>query len=192
MAAPVQSLPDAPPRALPAALPLALRGAPLGHFPAPPGYNPPRFFGPFLPGMENESSGRRFISPSGEEPIITRGFNAPDPNWLPGHRGVDMAFVLDQPVLAAGSGTVIYAGMLVDRMVISIEHPNGIRTSYEPVEPRVKRGQRVTAGEVIGWAQAGHSDKVPEGFVAVHWGARRGSVYLDPLSLLRRREIRLY
>ena len=45
---------------------------------------------------------------------------------------------------------MVFAGRLVDRPVVSIAHPGGLRTSYEPVEAVVRAGQRVTAGTVLG------------------------------------------
>ncbi len=133
-----------------------------------------------------------FRSPTGSEPVITRPFDPPKHNWLPGHRGVDMELPAGSPVLAAGTGTVVYAGMLADRPVISIEHANGLRTTYEPVEPQVRRGDTVSAGTVIGTLLAGHEDGGRFPGDVLHWGARRGKTYIDPLSLLYRREIRLY
>ncbi|MDE1641884.1 M23 family metallopeptidase [Actinotignum sanguinis] len=133
-----------------------------------------------------------FRSPTGSEPVVTRPFDPPKHNWLPGHRGVDVELPAGSPVLAAGTGTVVYAGMLADRPVISIEHANGLRTTYEPVEPQVQRGETVSAGTVIGTLLAGHEDGGRFPGDVLHWGARRGKTYIDPLSLLYRREIRLY
>lgn len=133
-----------------------------------------------------------FHSPTGSAPVVTRPFDPPKQNWLPGHRGVDVELPAGSPVLAAGSGTVVYAGMLADRPVISIEHANGLRTTYEPVEPSVHRGDTVSAGTVIGTLLAGHEDGGRFPGDVLHWGARRGKTYIDPLSLLYRREIRLY
>ena len=43
-------------------------------------------------------------------PAVVRGFDAPSPNWNPGHRGVDLAGAPGQPVYAAGDATVVFAG----------------------------------------------------------------------------------
>src|SRR5271168_5468665 len=66
-------------------------------------------------------------------PTVVRGFDAPSPNWHPGHRGVDLAGTAGQPVYAAGSATVVFAGLLAGRPVVSLAHPGGLHTSYEPV-----------------------------------------------------------
>jgi murein DD-endopeptidase MepM/ murein hydrolase activator NlpD len=46
----------------------------------------------------------------------------------------------------------------------------------------------VRAGDVIGYIDAGHTG-CPSG--CLHWGVRRGDLYLDPLSLLRQSRPRL-
>ena len=56
-------------------------------------------------------------------PVVTRIFDAPSPNWQRGHRGVDLAGVAGQPVYAAGPGTVVFAGSLAGRPVVSVAHP---------------------------------------------------------------------
>src|SRR3954452_8447717 len=74
-------------------------------------------------------------------PAVLRIFDAPSPNWNRGHRGVDLAGTPGQAVYAAAEGTVVFAGRLVDRPLVSIAHPGGLRTSYEPVEAVVRAGQ---------------------------------------------------
>src|SRR6478735_371944 len=83
-------------------------------------------------------------------PAVLRKFDAPSPNWNRGHRGVDLAGVPGQPVYAAGAGTVVFAGDLAGRTLVSIAHPGGLRTTYEPLRPTVRVGQHVTAGAVVG------------------------------------------
>src|SRR5659263_722451 len=86
--------------------------------------------------------------------------------------------------LAAGAAydwptVVAFAGWVVDRHVVSIDHADGIRTTYEPVLPAVATGQWVSRGEVIGTLEPGHCDGG-----CLHVGARRGAdTYIDPLTL---------
>ena len=76
---------------------------------------------------------------------------------------------------------------------MSLAHPGGLHTSYEPVRAVVRPGQSVTAGTAIGELLAGH----PGCPVAacLHWGAMWGPAshadYLDPLGLLATTLIRL-
>ncbi|SPM27499.1 Murein DD-endopeptidase MepM and murein hydrolase activator NlpD, contain LysM domain, partial [Mycobacterium terramassiliense] len=126
-------------------------------------------------------------------PPVARGFDAPSPDWHPGHRGVDLPGSPGQPVYAAGAATVVFAGLLAGRPVVSLAHPGGLRTSYEPVRAAVRAGQAVTAGSVIGSLQAGHAGC--RAAACLHWGAMwgpaSGARYVDPLGLLRATPIRL-
>lgn len=122
-----------------------------------------------------------YSSPVDSTPRVLREFSIGEHNWLPGHRGVDVAASVDLGVLAAGSGRVIFAGVLNDRSLVSIEHPDGIRTTYEPVSPVVSVGDQVEGGQVIGTLDGGHC--LFES--CLHWGAKRGSDdYINPMSLL--------
>jgi murein DD-endopeptidase MepM/ murein hydrolase activator NlpD len=74
--------------------------------------------------------------------------------------------------------------------VVSIEHADGLRTTYEPVRATVAAGVRVGRGDVIGVLEAGHAGCPTE--ACLHWGVRRGEAdYLDPLVLLRTARVRL-
>jgi murein DD-endopeptidase MepM/ murein hydrolase activator NlpD len=95
---------------------------------------------------------------------------------------VDLATVPGEPVRAAGSGIVTFAGFVAGRGVVVVQHPDGLRTEYEPVAPAVRAGGSVAAGERIGMVSGQHDSCRPDG--CLHWGARRGSTYIDPLSLL--------
>src|SRR6478735_12488302 len=105
-------------------------------------------------------------------PAVLRTFDAPSRNWNRGHRGVDLAGAPGQPVYAAAQGTVVFAGELAGRSLVSIAHPGGLRTSCEPVMPSVRAGQRVVAGAVLGELQAGHADCAAA--ACLHWGAMWG------------------
>jgi murein DD-endopeptidase MepM/ murein hydrolase activator NlpD len=126
-------------------------------------------------------------------PAVLRMFDAPSPNWNRGHRGVDLAGVPRQPVYAASAGTVVFAGELAGRTLVSIAHPGGLRTTYEPVRPSVRVGQRVDAGAVIGELEAGHDGCAAA--ACLHWGAMWGAAsradYVDPLGLLVSTPVRL-
>ncbi|QNI06351.1 M23 family metallopeptidase [Mycobacterium kubicae] len=126
-------------------------------------------------------------------PTVVRAFDAPSPDWHPGHRGVDLAGTPGQPVFAAGAATVIFAGSLAGRPVVSLAHPGGLHTSYEPVRAAVRAGQVVTAQTVLGELVAGHPGCPAP--ACLHWGAMWGPAsradYVDPLGLLASTAIRL-
>ncbi|WP_366181381.1 M23 family metallopeptidase [Actinomyces timonensis] len=131
----------------------------------------------------------RYAWPTGGPVAVVEGFDPPAVAWGQGHRGVDLAVAAGSPVRAAGAGTVAFAGMVAGRPVVSIDHADGIRTTYEPVAPTVAAGDAVGAGQVIGTLLPGHRS---DGVDALHWGARTGrKTYINPLRLLRPPVIRL-
>lgn len=122
-------------------------------------------------------------------PRITRGFQPPETTYGRGHRGVDLAGSPGEQVLAAGAGTVTFAGLVAGRGVVTVSHSAGLRTTYEPVTASVGRGQTVGVGAPIGHLVVGHLG-CPV-VACLHWGLLRGTTYLDPLSLLRAGRVRL-
>lgn len=130
----------------------------------------------------------RWTAPLAGPLDITRPFERPPGTYAAGHRGVDLGGAAGSVVLAAGDGVVVFAGMVAGRPVVSIDH-DGLRTTYEPVDPAVAAGQPVVRGSPIGTLVAGHAG-CPR-VACLHWGLRRGSTYRDPLLLLRRVRVRL-
>lgn len=122
-------------------------------------------------------------------PTVVRRFDPPPEPWLAGHRGVDLAAGSGAAVRAAGAGTVAFAGSVAGRGVVSIDHANGLRTTYEPVAVMVTAGAAVGRGTQLGVLVAGHAGCPAE--ACLHWGLRRGDTYLDPLLLLGFGRVRL-
>jgi murein DD-endopeptidase MepM/ murein hydrolase activator NlpD len=83
-------------------------------------------------------------------------------------------------VTAPEAGTVSFVGTVVDRPVITIDHGNGLRSSFEPVRSTLKKGASVAKGAVVGTLLAGHCGSSP----CLHWGVRGGEEYLNPLSFI--------
>lgn len=135
----------------------------------------------------------RLVWPLRPRPAVMRAFDAPSPNWQRGHRGVDLAGIPGQPVYAAREGTVVFAGELAGRPVVSVAHPGGLRTSYEPVIATVRPGRLVSTGAPLGELTAGHQGCPAP--ACLHWGAMWGPAanadYVDPLGLLATTPIRL-
>lgn len=131
----------------------------------------------------------RYVWPTGGPAPVVEAFDPPAVVWGRGHRGVDLAAPAGSQVLSAGDGVVVFAGMVAGRPVVSVDHADGIRTTYEPVEAGVTAGQVVGRGQVIGTLLPGHRD---DGVDALHWGARTGpKTYVNPLRLLDPPVIRL-
>ncbi|MEU6668310.1 M23 family metallopeptidase [Streptomyces sp. NPDC046727] len=121
--------------------------------------------------------------PVGTRPPVLRGWEPPATVYGAGHRGVDLGAPAGAPVRAVAAGRVSFAGRVAGRGVVSVE-PAGtdLRTTYEPVRPSVRKGDRVAAAQVVGVVEptGSHCGRT----TCVHWGLLRGETYLDPLSLL--------
>ncbi|MFB8747237.1 murein hydrolase activator EnvC family protein [Streptomyces parvulus] len=122
--------------------------------------------------------------PVGTRPAVRRGWEPPAHAYGPGHRGVDLAAADGAPVRAVAAGRVSFAGRVAGRGVVSVELADTgdppLRTTYEPVAASVSEGDEVAAGDVLGAVAPAASHCAS----CLHWGLRRGEVYLDPLSLL--------
>ncbi|MEU6720029.1 M23 family metallopeptidase [Nonomuraea sp. NPDC046802] len=143
---------------------------------------------PLVPPARASSSPKAWRWPLDGHPRILRRFTPPPEPWLAGHRGIDLAVPASTAVFAPGPGTVRFAGPVAGKGVITIDHGDGLRTTYQPVSPSVRRGQPVTLGAKLGVIEPTISH-CPES--CLHWGLRRDNLYLDPLLLLGRAPIRL-
>ncbi|WP_051386307.1 M23 family metallopeptidase [Actinokineospora inagensis] len=133
---------------------------------------------------------RVFAWPLAPPRPVGRPFTAPAHLYGPGHRGVDLPGTVGEPVYAAADGVVAFARPVISRGVVSVQHPQGLRTTYEPVTPVVTAGAVVHRGDRIALLTAGH-DGCPGAPACLHWGLRRGREYLDPLVAVNRPRVRL-
>jgi murein DD-endopeptidase MepM/ murein hydrolase activator NlpD len=129
------------------------------------------------------------VWPLDPRPAVVSGFDPPDTRWGAGHRGVDLAGHVGQPVRAAAPGRVTFAGRLAGRGVVVVDH--GVtRTTYEPVAASVAVGDMVGAGVVLGRLELFASHCFPR--ACLHWGLIEGAEhYLDPLTLVGAGPVRL-
>lgn len=126
---------------------------------------------------------------SGPEDIL-RPFDPPPQPWSAGHRGVDLRSS-DGTVRAPGPGIVRFVGIVVDRPVLTLAHPDGTLSSFEPIQTDLVAGDRVQVGDPLGTVDsaAAHCE-----LTCVHWGVRIpdgwevGETvrdrYIDPVLLL--------
>lgn len=117
--------------------------------------------------------------PVGPAHAIVRPFIAPLTPYAAGHRGIDIAAATDTAVVAPADGVVHFSGFVVDRPVLSIRHPDGLISSFEPIESALAEGVPVRRGDAIGTVRAGHCAET-----CLHLGVRRYGEYLSPLNYL--------
>ena len=115
-----------------------------------------------------------WVWPVSGPPIILRDFQAPATPWGAGHRGVDLA-ASDTRVVAPVSGVVSFAGVVVDRGVMTITTDKGHKVSLEPVTSVVSPGTRINAGDYIADLNEGHCQ-----IVCLHLGLRVPDDYRSP------------
>lgn len=125
-----------------------------------------------------------WVWPLAPRPAVVRPFDPPARRWLAGHRGIDLGTTPGAAVLAPADGVVTFAGRVAGRPVVSLRHEGGLRSTYEPVVGALGVGGVVRAGDVVGYVSTEPGHCAPA--VCLHWGALRGTTYVDPLSLLGR------
>ncbi len=109
---------------------------------------------------------------------MERAYEPPATPYGVGHRGIDLVAAQGTPVYAPAAGVVLFAGTVVDRDVVSIDHGNAVTSSFEPVTPAVVTGAVVKAGQIIGHIGEGtHCE-------CLHLGARINGNYVSPLAFL--------
>ncbi len=110
--------------------------------------------------------------PPTDAPVLDP-FRPPPEPWLPGNRGIEYDTASGAPIIAIGPGVVSFAGPVAGRLVATIVHPGGLRSSYTGLADLVvAHGDRVAAGQAVGRASG-----------PFHLGVRRGRRYLDPASM---------
>ncbi|MBC7519374.1 MAG: M23 family metallopeptidase [Microbacteriaceae bacterium] len=104
---------------------------------------------------------------------------APPNRFAAGHRGIDIAAPVGATITAPDSGIVHFVGVVVDRPVLSIQHADGVISSFEPVASPLAAGQPVARGAPVGNLQAGHRPQP-----SLHLGVRVHGEYVSPLVFL--------
>jgi hypothetical protein len=117
------------------------------------------------------------------EGAVIRPFEPPSSQYGPGHRGVDLEAAAGTLVRAAERGRVRHAGQVAGVVWVSIDHEDGVRTSYGPLAAlRVAAGDDVERGQIIGSVAPGDHGQ-PDIDRGLHLGARRDGIYIDPMRL---------
>ena len=155
--------------------------------------------------VELTASRLRYRSPTAESrPRVIHPFEKPAQRWSAGHRGVDLAVPEnDRRVYAPAPGKVVFSGTVVNRKVLVIAHPDGRRSTFEPMDEALPVGTTVAVGDVIGTVattSGGNSERPYRrcSTPCLYWGVRQGGTrgdgsgktaeYINPMSLLGSKE----
>jgi murein DD-endopeptidase MepM/ murein hydrolase activator NlpD len=107
--------------------------------------------------------------PPVDAPIIDH-FRPPACTWCPGNRGIDYATPPGTLVRASAGGVVTFSGSVAGDRFVVVAHADGLRTTYGYLASAVVvAGDRVVPRQLLGTAGG-----------PLHFGVRRGDVYLDP------------
>ena len=138
--------------------------------------------------VELTASRLRYRSPTAEtRPRVIRPFEKPAQRWS----------------AAPAPGKVVFSGTVVNRKVLVIAHPDGRRSTFEPMDEALPVGTTVAAGDVIGTVAGtanGNSERPYRrcSTPCLYWGVRQGGArgdgsgktaeYINPMSLLGSKE----
>lgn len=127
------------------------------------------------------SAAERGYLPPVDGPVIDP-FRPPRARYGSGNRGLEYSVPPQAPVRAAAAGRVAFAGQVGGVRYVSVDHPDGLRTTYGGLTTiAVRLNERVAQGQAVGGSGT-----------RLHFGVRRGDQYLDPALLLGARSGRAY
>jgi murein DD-endopeptidase MepM/ murein hydrolase activator NlpD len=132
-----------------------------------------------------------WVFPLGDAPyVLSAGFGECGAHWSSCHTGQDLAAPMGTPVLAAGDGTVTFAGWDgAYGNAVHVLHGNGISTWYAHLSRiHITLPRRVAAGEVIGRVGSTGNSTGPHLHLEVRQLATSHSkgTPIDPLAWLRK------
>lgn len=142
------------------------------------------FPGVAQPSMPRASSA--WTLPFSEPFTIRQGFAPPDKPWLSGSRGIWINIATEDPSLRSPcNGTVVFAGMLAGREVLSINCA-GIHSTFEPAISSLRIGEAVHRGQRIGEIAPHKQEDSQTRKGDLHWGAKVSRYrYINPLRMLQ-------
>jgi murein DD-endopeptidase MepM/ murein hydrolase activator NlpD len=105
------------------------------------------------------------------------------------HHGTDFGARRGTPLLAVNAGRVSFSGRMGGYgKVVKIRHGGGYESLYaHQSRTRVKRGQRVKKGQVIGYAGSTGRSTGPH----LHFGLKKRGRWVNPMQVLRKKSIKI-
>ena len=104
------------------------------------------------------------------------------------HHGTDFGARKGTPLLAVNAGTVSFSGWMGGYgNVVKIKHAGGYESLYaHQSRRRVKRGQKVTKGQIIGYVGSTGRSTGPH----LHFGLMKNGRWINPMGVLRKKSIK--
>lgn len=104
------------------------------------------------------------------------------------HHGTDFGARRGTPLLAVNSGKVSFSGRMGGYgKVVKIKHPGGYESLYaHQSRIRVKRGERVKKGQIIGYVGSTGRSTGPH----LHFGMKKNGRWINPMQVLRKTSIK--
>jgi len=104
------------------------------------------------------------------------------------HHGTDFGARRGTPLLAVNAGTVSFSGWMGGYgKVVKIRHAGGYESLYaHQSRRRVKRGQKVQKGQIIGYVGSTGRSTGPH----LHFGLMKHGKWIDPMRVLRKKSIK--
>ncbi len=104
------------------------------------------------------------------------------------HHGTDFGARRGTPLLAVNSGTVSFSGWMGGYgKVVKIKHGGGYESLYaHQSRIRVKRGQKVKKGQIIGYVGSTGRSTGPH----LHFGLMKNGRWINPMKVLRKKSIK--
>ena len=114
---------------------------------------------------------------------VVREYRQSEIPYSAGHRGIDYEATLGQAVFAPAEGKVHFAGEVVNRQLISLDHGQELLSAFEPVCSQLTEGDSVVSGQLIGEVCEGEASYDPhcQPSICVHFSVRKNGEYLSPL-----------
>ena len=108
-------------------------------------------------------------------------FRLPDGQYGAGNRGIEYDTKENERIVAAARGVVVFAGPVAGSLFVTVDHGNGLETSYGFVQNiLVRKGQNVLDGDLLALAAG-----------PFHFSVRRDGEYLDPEPFFGVRRVRV-
>lgn len=106
-------------------------------------------------------------------------FRLPDGKYGPGNRGIEYDTGEFDRIVAAARGTVVFAGPVARSLFVTVDHGNGLESSYGFVgHILVREGEEVVGGDLVALADG-----------PFHFSVRLHGEYVDPEPLFGSRRV---